>query len=114
MEKRESGKKQGKNRHLAPKVRKKGKLYTVLFVICLLVFLGSGGYLLNELVIIPYRSRASIGDFQNIYHHEETSSGQITGENNILDKFVPLLEMNEDTVGWLTIPNTSVDFPVFL
>lgn len=115
MEKREAGKKQGKRRHLAPKVKKKGKLCTVLFVICLLVFLGSGGYLLNELVIIPYRSRASIGDFQNIYHSEEekTSSGQMTGENHILDKFVPLLEMNEDTVGWLTIPNTSVDFPVF-
>ncbi|MDE5412541.1 class B sortase [Alkalihalobacterium chitinilyticum] len=30
----------------------------------------------------------------------------------IRERFLPLLEINEDTVGWITVPNTSIDYPI--
>ena len=43
---------------------------------------------------------------------EETT--EPTGETGpqILPQYAPLYEMNSDLVGWLTIPNTRVDYPV--
>lgn len=30
----------------------------------------------------------------------------------ILERFKPLLEQNDDVVGWITMPNTKIDYPV--
>ena len=31
----------------------------------------------------------------------------------VLEKFKPLLAKNKDVVGWVTVPNTKIDYPVF-
>jgi sortase B len=41
-----------------------------------------------------------------------TNSNVEDTTQNILPKYQPLLEINEDVVGWIKIPNTSIDYPV--
>ena len=43
--------------------------------------------------------------------HPETESAEI-GEDGILDNFRDLLAQNEDTIGWITIDGTSIDYVV--
>lgn len=110
-------------RHMAANGEKKKKtsgqiVRRVLFAVCLLIFLGSAAYLVNEFIIIPSQNRASTGQFQEIYHNQSSQPpvssvpSQWEGKE-ILPKFLPLLEANPDTVGWLTIPGTNLDHPVF-
>lgn len=116
----EEKKKEPAQKKSAAKHAKKQKmsvLRKIVFGIALVVFLGSLGYIINELIIIPNQNKQSIGKFQELYKtsSQSSSSAQSSqpGEKVILEKFKPLLELNEDTIGWLNIPNTSVDFPVF-
>lgn len=91
----------------------------VLFWISLLVFLASASYLLYEFVIIPYQNHKSTSKFQDAYYNSASSNtnSQTQPEEGeppqVLEKFKPLLEMNEDVIGWLTVPNTSLNNPVF-
>lgn len=120
----------GAYRTAAPKHAKKKKktakqiMLTAAFWVALAVMLGSGGMLVYELVIIPGQSHKSIQGFQDIYSRPSTPSQQPTptesdavsvpeADPTVLPEFAPLLEKNDDIAGWLTIPNTSVDFPVF-
>lgn len=104
-------------------VKKKTKgevLRGILFWFFLLVFIGSASYLLYELVIVPYQNHKSTSKFQDAYGTavsnvaSQQPKPDTGGEDlQVLDKFKPLLEMNGDVVGWLTVPNTSLNHPVF-
>lgn len=45
---------------------------------------------------------------------DEMSHKNIEAQEDLLirERFLPLLEINEDTVGWITVPNTPIDYPV--
>ena len=43
---------------------------------------------------------------------ETDAAEQADGEPVILPKLEPLYEMNEDLVGWLSVPGTEIDYPV--
>jgi sortase B len=48
-----------------------------------------------------------------IFNEEISTNSNMKSEIwNILPKYRPLLEINEDVVGWIKIPNTSIDYPV--
>lgn len=99
---------------------------TVLFVIALLGFLGSGGYLLkNELEDI--KSAKVMETAQGSYSTEISGAndkGQWQGPavqesprraDHVLLSFEDLLASNPDTKGWITVPNTTdseIDYPV--
>ena len=95
----------------------KHAVLTVIFWLALAVMLVSGGVLIYELVIVPGQSHKSIQDFQNIYSRPNTSpsSEPVRGEEEppVLPEFLPLIEKNADVAGWLTVPNTTIDNPVF-
>ena len=98
---------------------------TILFVVALAGFLGSGGYLLNR----EMQDRASKNDLAKVsqyYESTEVASAQngiwsgITVEDkdvprdsqNRLLKFSELVEKYPDTIGWITVPNTDIDYIV--
>ena len=102
----------------ARKVPKKELLQKLLFVAALAVFLVSASYLIYDFVIVPFQSHKSVSEFQTAYENggkeSPASQGQQSpGEGGILPKFQSLLALNEDTAGWLVIPNTSINHPVF-
>ena len=108
------------------------RLFRSLFAILLMSFLGSGAVLAYELVIAPAQNQNTLNQYKDLLYgntSSSVSSGQsvpdvpassdtssepsATEPLEVLDKFRPLLNRNEDTAGWLKIPGTSLDHPVF-
>lgn len=100
-------------------------LRTILFIVALAGFLGSGGYLLNREI----QDRASQSDLEAVtefYESEEVESAQNgiwsgiavedevvpRDEQNRLLAFSDLVEKYPDTIGWITVPNTDIDYIV--
>lgn len=89
---------------------KGGALYTVAVVVCLGVFLFSGGMLAKRF----WEDRQAENEFaslQSMIDPEATPQAEETGESNSA-KFAALREKNSDFIGWLSIEDTNLDFPV--
>ncbi len=109
--------------------KKRGNMVLrMVFLIALIVFLVSGGMLLNELVIQPWRANQKLNDYRNLKPNTSAnlhtaSSGSSSaasepgsssdGPAQMLESFRALYERNKDIAGWLTIPGTNLDHPVF-
>ncbi len=100
-------------------------LRTILFIIALAGFLGSGGYLLNR----EMQDRASQNDLEKVSQfydakEVETAEGGIWSgiaveeeevqrdSQNRLVAFTDLVEKYPDTIGWITVPNTDINYIV--
>lgn len=89
----------------------------VLFLAALLTFFVSAGILLNELYLLPASVDKQANDMKQIYEGSSEPSGTASqapalDEQGRLLKFKSLLDINPDVKGWITIPNTKVDYPV--
>lgn len=110
----------------------------VLTLVMLVVFLGSAGYLVNELVILPLQTDMVMDEIQEIYYNlptptptndssEESSATEVSQpekaeeepeeEPELTDEQVraqikKLQEINPDIIGWIRVPNTVIDYPV--
>ena len=85
----------------------------LLTIIAFLVFLISAGVLLYQGVLLPGLNEKKAQELRSIYTQaQEETVSQEPGEDGVLPKFEPLLEVNADIKGWLTIPNTVIDYPV--
>ncbi len=98
---------------------------TILFIIALAGFLGSGGYLLNREiqdrnVVKKYEEASSMYEAEVI---EVTEDGRWTGvsvqeeevprdDKNRLLAFSDLINSYPDTIGWITVPNTDINYIV--
>lgn len=111
------------------------KIMNVFLVLCILVFVGSAGYLLRYYIKIR-KAEKGFDNLKSMIVKESGASkksggtaGSSGGGNSsasdeeaikILDidgvhvqeKFEKLYRANNDFVGWITIPGTSVDYPV--
>lgn len=84
-----------------------GLIRKIILVICLIVFVGSGGFL-AKYYIDAYRDMnalTSLGDM-DMLPDLETDKGTIIG------KYVPIWKKNQDLIGWIRIEGTKVNFPV--
>lgn len=84
--------------------------YNVAIVVCLLVFLASGGMLAKRF----WEDRQAENEFaalQSLIDTETTPQTVETGESNSA-KFAALREQNSDCIGWISIEGTNLDFPV--
>ncbi len=78
-----------------------------LLAVCLVLFAVSVGYL-GYKAYQGYRNEQRYDNLARPGQSESSSSSSLPNEG----KFASLLEQNPDTVGWLTIPGTTVDYPV--
>lgn len=86
---------------------KKKKIINILFAICVTLFLACCAYLIFYLGIQPYYFNQQDNEIRTLYYN---NSGKSTSDT--ISKFSELLDINKDTKGWLTIPNTNIDYPV--
>ncbi len=98
---------------------------TILFIVALAGFLGSGGYLLNR-EIQDRSSQSELEKVSQFYEAKEVETAEngiwnaVTVEKedaprdaqNRLLAFSNLVEDYPDTIGWITVPNTDIDYIV--
>lgn len=93
------------------KKRKKGKadiFYNVAILVCLAVFLVSGGLLLKRY----FDDRRSESEFAALESLIVSDAPAADGEETNSAKFAALRDQNSDFIGWISIEDTKLDFPV--
>jgi nicotinamide-nucleotide amidase len=96
-----------------------------VFWLALLVFVGSGGYLLYDSVYLPMVSEGNYTEYRENYSDDAVTNAADNGiwtsietydperaEDGTLKSFGNLLAINKDVVGWIKVPNTIIDYPV--
>ena len=113
----------------ADKKKKKSKkkmdpVSRVILTISVIVFLCSGGYLAYKYIGEPILEQLELAAYKKDYSSADTPSAkdgvweddkQEEEErlpNGMLASFKNLVELNSDVVGWISIPNTPIDYPV--
>ena len=115
----ESGQKKKRNKKKMDPVSK------VILIISVIVFIGSGGYLLYKYFGEPVLEQMELASYKKDYQSEEPSTAEDGVWNNddtpkeeerlpdgTLASFQAIRELNGDVVGWITVPNTLIDYPV--
>lgn len=100
--------------------RRKKKMYTILAVCSACIAIGAAGYLFMHYVSLHRQETA----FENLRTTEletesekqtENETETTTEEANLCEPvydFAQLKETNDDIYAWLTIPGTTIDYPV--
>lgn len=87
------------------KVKKKKnyffKLFSFIISLCSVIFLVSAGYFIKIAV-----------DNKNDFNDSKSLIRDLINTNDNSINFSDLIKKNSDTVGWLKIPNTNIDYPV--
>ncbi|MBR4306359.1 MAG: class B sortase, partial [Ruminiclostridium sp.] len=82
----------------------------LIFIISLIAFIVTAFPLLSDIYTM-YRDEWVNKQLQNIYN-PDVNGGGVRNEAGILPSFEQLLDINPDTVGYLKIPGTAIDYPV--
>lgn len=93
---------------------KKKTIINILMVICLFVIVGCGGYLAYY-YYTNAKSEKAISNLADMIEEEEDEANPAMEEVDgimIQKKFAKLYKANHDFVGWITIEDTNVDYPV--
>lgn len=80
----------------------------IILVICMIVFLGSAGVLLDYYINGAKEQKAleSLGDMKNAAQDLKTEKGTVVGE------YAELYKANSDIIGWVKIDDTKIDYPI--
>ena len=89
----------------------------IILILAICTFLVSSYMLINILLIEPAINDKTTSSIRNLLvstDENETSQPKknTDGSDGILSDFSKLLETNPDTVGWITVPNTVIDYVV--
>lgn len=118
----ESKKKSGKK-----KKPKMDPVSRIILIVSIIVFIGSGGFLVYKYIGEPILEQMELSSYKKDYQSEEPSTAEDGVWKNdaedtkkeeertpagTLRSFDTILALNEDVVGWITVPNTLVDYPV--
>lgn len=88
--------------------RKSGMVYNIAMVVCLVVFLVSGGMLLKRY----FEDRQAENEFAELQSMIDSSAATVEGAESNSAKFAALRDQNSDFIGWISIEGTNLDFPV--
>ncbi len=100
-------------------------LRKIILLAAIITLLVSGGKLLYETVYLPAQSDNAMNSIQQLYRPDgdsgdsqddgsdtEANTEPARDDQGRLEKFLPLLEVNNDIKGWITVPNSKIDYPV--
>ena len=100
-------------------------LRKIILLAAIITLLVSGGKLLYETVYLPAQSDNAMNSIQQLYRPDgdsgdsqddgsdtEANTEPARDDQGRLEKFLPLLEVNSDIKGWITVPNSKIDYPV--
>ena len=91
------------------------KMQVFIFIIALICFLGSGGYIAKYFWErhISAQNMDAVKDLL-VEESDEDEEETILDENNesILVRYAKLKEENPDFAGWISVPGTTIDYPV--
>lgn len=93
----------------AKKQSKSNIAYNVAMLVCLAVFLVSGGLLVKRF-IDDRKTESEFADLQAMIDPNAQTAED--GEEPNSAKFAALREQNSDFIGWISIEDTPLDFPV--
>lgn len=79
-----------------------------MLVICLIVFVGSAGVLLDYF-LNGMKAQNALEDLSKLKTEREDL---VTDKGTVIGKYVDLYLANEDIIGWVTIEDTNIDYPV--
>lgn len=85
-------------------------LSRLITITCVGVFVYAA-YGLGEIGLDYYKNRKMLGDLQETFYDSAQASDE-KGEGSIRSGFDKLKEENEDVVGWLTVDETQIDYPI--
>ncbi|HEX3025968.1 MAG TPA: hypothetical protein VHR42_01890 [Clostridia bacterium] len=91
------------------------RLITAATVLCAAVFLISAGALVYQLVILPAQSDNIVNDARSLYRKDVSSSNapsSIPSKQVKAASLAELQKINPDVQGWITVPNSVIDYPV--
>ena len=93
----------------APKAKRKGSLvYDIAIFVLLAIFLVSGGLLVKRY----FDDRRTESEFADLQALIEPQAEAGDGEASNSARFAALRERNSDFIGWISIEDTPLDFPV--
>ena len=97
------------------------KWRNVLIILLLGVFLYSS-YELFSYFYQSHKEKSTYDQIRELYlgqlknedlkESNTDSSASTPDESGIMDRYTPLLEINSDLVGWVSVPGTVIDYPV--
>lgn len=79
----------------------------IILVICMIIFLGSAGVLLDYF-IKGMREQNAFADLENM----KTAQDLITDKGTVIGKYAELYKTNNDIIGWVKIKDTKINYPV--
>lgn len=93
----------------------KNWVLNVLIIVCIVVFLASGLYLLRYYMNAK-NAEDAIGELLELKNENGESDDigevQTVEGKSVLKKYRKLYKKNSDLIGWITVKNTKIDYPV--
>lgn len=92
----------------AKKKQKMGLGRKIIIVICLMIFFGSAGVLLDYF-LTGLREQQALKDLEMLRGQK---ADMVTDKGTVIGKYVDLYLKNGDIIGWIDIDDTKVHYPV--
>lgn len=89
-------------------------IYKFLYKVSILTFI-TCIILVFFLFFLSLKTKNQIKDIQAAYNSSDTFQSKPTGnqgESDMLPEFSKLIELNPETIGWISIPNTNINMAV--